>query len=256
MMRNLRRPLPLLIAVLALAACASAYAVKAEIGPDWASATAQFSPKVLPKKGGAPIALSSITRIGNSEGKSPPALTTMIFLFDKNGYLDTKGLPTCTVAKLEGATPSAARKRCAGAMVGEGTGKAIVSLPGAAPVRVSSPLSFFNGPKEGGKPTVIVHAYETIPAPKALVLSVPIERIKHGRYGYRVQIEVPPIAGGYGAATLAEATIGATRKRGGKEVGYMNAACNGGRLQVYGTLSFANGNFFPAVLASSCHTPD
>lgn len=256
MMRKLRRPLPLFIAVLALAACASAYAVKAEIGPDWASATARFSPKVLPKKGGAPISLSSVTKIGNKEGKAPPALTKMIFLFDKNGYIDTKGLPTCAAAKLEGATPAEARKRCAGAMVGEGTGKAIVTLPGSAPVRVSSPLSFFNGPKEGGRPTVIVHAYETIPAPKALVLTVPIERVKHGRYGYRIQIEVPPIADGYGSATVAEATISATRTRGDRKVGYMNAACNGGRLQVYGTLSFANGNFFPAVLASSCHTPD
>lgn len=256
MMKKLRRPLPLLIVALALAACASAYAVKAEIGPDWASATAQFSPQTLPKKGGAPISLSSVTRIGNTDGKSPPALTTMVFLFDKNGYLDTKGLPTCTVAAIEGATPSEARKRCAGALVGKGTGKAIVTLPGSAPVRVSSPLSFFNGPKEGGKPTVIVHGYETIPVPKALVLSVPIERIKHGRYGYRVEIEVPSIAGGYGAATLAEAKIEATRKRGGKKVGYMNAACNGGRLQVYGTLAFANGNFFPAIIASSCHTAE
>ena len=43
------------------------------------------------------------------------------------------------MAKLEGTTPREARKRCAGALVGKGTGKARVALPGQAPVQISSP---------------------------------------------------------------------------------------------------------------------
>ena len=66
---------------------------------------------------------------------------------------------------------------------------------------------------------------------------------------------LPPIAEGYGAATLAEATVGVTRKRGGKTVGYLNAYCSGGRLQVDGTLSFSDGDFFPTTLTSPCHSP-
>ncbi|MGN6816594.1 MAG: hypothetical protein ACTHK3_11030, partial [Solirubrobacterales bacterium] len=88
-----------------------------------------------------------------------------------------------------------------------------------------------------------------------LVVPITIERIAHGRYGYRAQVEIPEIAGGYGVATLAEASIGATRMRGGKRVGYINAHCAGGRLQVYGTVRATNGDFFPATLTSPCHSP-
>ena len=92
-----------------------------------------------------------------------------------------------------------------------------MTLPGKAPFEISSPLSFFNGPPAGGKPTLIAHAYETVPAPKTLLVPIAIERIKKGRYGYRVEVEMPKIAEGYGAPTLAEATIGATFASGGQE---------------------------------------
>jgi len=250
----MRRALAL-AAMLALAACGSAWGLTAEIGKDYVSATAQLRPRVLPPHGGAPLTLSSVTRIGTRDGSSPAPLKTLQFLFDKHGYVDAKGVPVCTMAKLEGTTPAVARKRCAGALVGTGVGKGIVTMPGQSPVEVSSPLSFFNGPPVRGLPTVIVHGYETIPAAKTLLVPIVIERIKHGRYGYRARIEVPPIADGYGSATLATGKIGLTHKHDGREVGFLNAYCAGGRLQVYGTLSFVNGNFFPAVIASPCHSP-
>jgi hypothetical protein len=128
-------------------------------------------------------------------------------------------------------------------------------MPGQPRRTITSPLSFFNGPPAGGKPTLIVHAWETIPSPQALLVPITIERVKHGRYGYRAKVEIPQIADGFGAATLAEATIGKTRKAHGKKVGYLNAHCNGGRLQVYGTLTFVDGDYFPATLTSPCHSP-
>lgn len=243
------------LSLLALVACGSAYALSAEIGNTHISATATLLPRTLPKQGGAPITLSSITRIGTSDGSPPPGLEKMEFLFDKHGSLETKGVPVCTIAKLEGTTPAAARKRCAGALVGEGTGKAEVDLPGRAPMVISSPISFFNAPPVDGKPSLIAHAYETVPSPKALLVPIVIEKIKHGRYGFRAEIQMPEIAGGYGSPTLAEATVGRTFKRGGKPVGYINAYCSGGRLQVHGTLSFSSGDFFPATLTSPCHSP-
>lgn len=243
-------------AIIGLLACGTAYAIRAEIGDTFVSATATLEPRELPARGGAPVKLSSVTRIGTKDGSQPPSLASIVFELDKHGFVDARGLPVCTTAKLEGTTPSEARKRCAGSLVGKGTGKARVALPGTAPVTVTSPLSFFNGPRVGGMPSLIAHAYETIPAAKTLLVPIAIERIKHGRYGYRADVEIPEIAGGYGAATLAEATIGVTRKRKGEAVGYINAYCSGGRLQVHGSLSFRNGDFFPATLASPCHSPD
>jgi hypothetical protein len=253
MSRKMRRALAIGIGAV-LVAAAGAHAITAEIGNTFVSATATMEPRALPARGGASVTLSNVTRIGTKDHAPPPILKTLTFLLDKHGSVDAKGLAVCTTAKLEGTTPSQARKRCAGALVGKGSGKAVVSMPGQPAKTISSPLSFFNGPPKGGRPSLIAHAYETVPSPKTLLVPIAIEKVKHGRYGYRAKIEMPEIAAGFGAPTLAEAKIGLTRTVGGKKVGYLNAFCAGGRLQVYGTLSFANGDFFPATLTSPCHT--
>jgi hypothetical protein len=244
-----------LATLLAALGCATAYAISIELGPVWISATATMQPRELPRRGNAPISLETVTRVGTRDGSTPPTLKTLTFLFDKNGRIDTNGLPVCTLAKLEGTTPAQARKRCARALVGEGEGKALVTMPGKAPFTISTPLSLFNGPPGGGRPTLIAHAYEKVPTPQALLVPIAIERVKAGRYGFRARVEMPEVAGGFGAPTLAEATIDATRKRGGKEVGYISAHCVGGRLQVHGTARFTNGDFFPVTLTSPCHFP-
>jgi len=240
-------------AAIGLIACASAYALQSEIGKTKVSATATISPRTLPARGGAPVNVTNATRIGTTDASQPPTLKQLLCSFDKHGSLDTKGLATCTLAKLADTTPQLARKRCAGAIVGAGVGKADVRLPGQAPVNISTPLTFFNAPPQGGMPSLIAHAYETVPVPKTLLVPITVERIQHGRYGFQVKIQLPEIAGGYGAATLAEATIGKTWKRGGETVGYANAYCAGGRLQVYGTLTFTDGSYFPGTLTSPCH---
>lgn len=240
------------IAVAGLLTCASAYALQSSIEGVTVSVTANIFPRTLPAQGNAPAKIVSVTRIKSTNGSAPPALSKIEFNFDKHGTVDTKGLAVCTMAKLEGTTPALARKRCAGAIVGEGVGKAEVRLPGQAPMQIGSPLTLFNAPPQGRMPSLIAHAYETVPVAKAVLVPIAVERIRHGRYGYRIEIELPEIAGGHGAATLAKATVGKTWKRGGKTVGYVNAHCSGRRLQVYGRLSFDDGSLLPGTLSSPC----
>jgi hypothetical protein len=242
-----------LVAVLACAAVAAA--ITTQIGNLKVSATAEFEPRQFPEHGTLPAQFSSIVRINSVDGEQPPALQTLIFEFDKHGKLNFKGLPTCTITQLEGTTPDEARKRCAGALLGTGTGKARVELPGGkAPFTISSPISIFNAPPQGGKPTLIAHAYESVPSPQALLVPFTIEKINHGRYGYRAELELPQIAGGAGAAILAEASFGRTYKLHGRKVGYVEAECSGGRLQVFGKLVFADGSHLQSLLTSPCHT--
>jgi hypothetical protein len=241
-----------LVTLVALIVCASAYAVKIEFEHTVVSATADVEPRALPAHANTPVEIESVTRIKAADG-SPPTLKELAFTFDKNGSVNTKGLPTCTLAKLAETTPAVARKRCAGAIVGEGVGHADVDMPGRAPIEISSPLTFFNAPPVGGKPSLIVHAYETVPVPKAVLVPFSIERIHKGRYGFQIKIPMPAIAEGFGSATLAKATLGKTWKVGGKTVGYTNAHCVGGRLQVHGAISFTDGSFFPGTLTTPCH---
>jgi hypothetical protein len=253
-MRAISKALLAAVAITLLAGAGAAYALTGILGTFEVSTTANLLPRELPAHGGAPVTLSNITRIKTKDGTQPPALKSLTFQIDKHGFVETKGIPVCTTAKLEGTTPQQARQRCAGALVGKGTGKAKVALPGKATIEISSPLSFFNAPPVGGNPSLIAHAYETVPVPKTLLVPIVIERAKHGRYGFQATVNLPEIAGGFGAATLAEASIGRTFQRGGKKVGYINAYCSGGRLQVHGSLAFTNGDFFPATLTSACHT--
>ena len=217
------------------------------------SATAEFQPRAFPEHGTVPASFGSILRVKTLNGDQPPALKTLIFEFDKHGKLNFDGVPTCTEAKLEGTTPTEARKRCAGALLGTGTGKARVEMPGKAPFTITSPISIFNAPPEGGEPALIAHAYETVPSPQALLVPFTVEKVNHGRYGYRAEIELPQIAGGAGAAILAETQFGRTYTRHGKKVGYAEAECAGGRLQVYGKLIFADGSLLQSLLTSPCH---
>ncbi len=246
----------LALAVIAglLACAAAALAVTSQLGDLKLSATAEFQPRAFPEHGTLPATFGSIVRIKTVDGDQPPALKSLVFEFDKHGKLNFKGVPTCTVAKLEGTTPAEARKHCAGALLGTGTGKARVEIHGMAPFTISSPISIFNAPPEGGRPALIAHAYETVPSPQALLVPFTVEKISHGRYGYRTEIQLPPIAGGAGAATLSEVTFGRTYKRHGHKVGYAEAECVGGRLQVYGRVTFAEGSHLQSLLTSPCHT--
>ncbi|HVO54992.1 MAG TPA: hypothetical protein VMT37_11335 [Solirubrobacterales bacterium] len=252
---KLKLPGALLVAsaiALLLAAGAAAITIGGSYGPFSVKATFDVTPHELPAKGEAPVTMTSILRV-KQKGGTPASLKTVTFQVDKHGSIGRRGVPVCTAAKLAETTPSQARKRCAGSLVGTGEGKANVTLPGQSTVQISSPLSLFNGPLDHGRPTLLAHAYETLPKPQALVVPIVIERVKHGRYGYRAKVQLPPIAEGYGSATLAEVKIGRVFDRHGQRIGYFNASCSGGRLQAHGVLSFSDGTLAPTTLVTPCN---
>lgn len=244
------------LGLIGLIFCASAYALRIRIGNTVVTAAATFVPHDLPQHRDAPVTVTSSTDISTVDGSAPSTMRQIIFVFDKHGSVDTKGVPVCTLAKLAETTTAAAKARCPGAVVGEGLGRAVVNLPGQAQFEISSPIVLFNAPPVNGQPALIAHAYETVPVPKALLVPFTIERIQRGRFGFRVQVQMPEIAGGYGAATLAKASVGRTWKKGGKTLSYVNARCEGGRLQVHGSLNFEDGSFFQGTLIQPCHVKD
>ena len=74
-----------------------------------------------------------------------------------------------------------ARRRRASAAPGRWSARAPAkrwwTMPGKAPFTITSPLSFFNAPPRGGRPTLIAHAYETVPAPQTLLVPIAIEQV-------------------------------------------------------------------------------
>ncbi|HEX3733537.1 MAG TPA: hypothetical protein VHU86_00130 [Solirubrobacterales bacterium] len=239
------------VALLLLAA-ASAAALTLRAGDLIISAEGGFAPKALPRHENAPITLHGGGKIATASGALPPILQTLDIEFDRHGSVVTTGLPICTKAKLVATTTAVARRKCAGSIVGEGHGSAIVKFPEQAPIPASSPITLFNGPPEHGDPTVLAHAYLSVPAPTAYIVPVVIETIHHGLYGYRTKATIPKIAGGAGIPISGSLKIGKKWSYKGKKLSYINARCETGRLQAKADFTFDDGTFLTGTFLRPC----
>ncbi len=176
-----RRPIALaLVALGCLALAAGAFALKLRAGDIIIFADGGFTPTKLPRHEDAPITIHGGVKIKTVSGELPPILETIEVEFDRHGSVETEGLPVCRPGQLEATTVDQARRACSGAIVGKGSGSAIVKFPEQAPIPASSPITIFNGPKKHGNPTVLAHAYLDHPIVTTFIVPVVIERIHKG----------------------------------------------------------------------------
>jgi hypothetical protein len=237
--------------MLAALLAVGAGAASVKIGTLVLKADGGFTPRLLPKHAFAPIDFDGHADILTTDGSMPPALRQVRLELDHDGRLNSAGLPICPPSRIEAATPQQAQNRCKGAIVASGHVAATIGLPGRGRVEVRSPLTLFNGPRQGGDATVVAHAQSTYPVAETYVLVVPIER-RSGTYGYRANFEVPEIAGGYGALTHVDAKIGRRFNSGGAERSYISARCSDYILQTRGYFSFADGTVVSGSVFKSC----
>jgi hypothetical protein len=230
----------LAMAALAAALIAQAAADTVHVGNLEITIEGGISPTKLPKKTPAPISLNVNGTLRTEDGTHPPALKTLDLLFDKYGHLNTKGLATCTVGKLQSTLTSQAKKVCGPALVGTGKVSADIALPEQAPFSASGPLLIFNGAPKNGKQVLIFHVYAHVPAPTTFVTTAVIS--KHsGKYGTEAQITIPTIVGGQGSLTAFAATLQKSWTYKGKRESLLTASCPTGKLVAHGDFTFADG---------------
>jgi hypothetical protein len=244
----------ILVLALALAAAVAPTAVALQLraGDILIEAHGDFSPRALPRHENAPITLRGGGRISTVSGELPPRLETIAIEFDRHGSVVTTGLPTCSYGRLLATTTKTARRLCPGAIVGSGFGKAQVKLPEQGPFPVSSPITLFNGRPEGGEPTVLAHAHLTQPVPTTFLVSIAIERIHKGIYGYRTAARIPKIADGAGIPVSGSLRIGRRWTYRGERLSYVNARCENGRLQARGEFDFDDGTELSGTFIRPC----
>jgi hypothetical protein len=211
-----------------------------------------FAPKALPRHENAPITLHGGGSISTASGELPPILRELTFLFDRHGAVDTTGLAVCTKGKLVATTVARARAACPQAIVGEGAGTAIVKFPEQPPIKASSPITLFNGPPDHGDPTVLAHAYLSVPAPTTYIVPIVIETIHDGIYGYRTRATIPPIAGGAGVPISGHIKIGKKWTYKGRPHSYISARCEDGKLQAKGEFTFTDGTKLEGTFIKPC----
>lgn len=241
-----------LIAVLALALAGSASALHLQVGNIVVDADGGFTPTTLPKHRTAPIKLHGYGKISTADGALAPILKQITIWFDRNGEVETRGLPVCTPGKLAATTTPQARKLCPGSIVGTGFGKAVVNFPEQGPIPAGSAITIFNGPPKHGNPTVLAHAHLTVPGPTTFVVPIEIQRVNDGRYGFKTVAEIPRIAGGYGTPTYGRLEIGREWTYKGKRLSYVNASCPDGRLQAKGEFIFKDGTLLQGNILKPC----
>jgi hypothetical protein len=243
--RRIRRlVLPIVAAALLLGA-AVAVAARSEpesfkVGNLQVEIEGGISPTKLPKKEKAPITLQVGGSIKSDDGSHPAALKSLTLEFDKNGELNTKGLPTCTVGKLISTLTAQAKQLCGKALVGSGRVTAEIAFPEQAPFSAAGPLLIFNGAPKGGKQVLIFHVHANVPAPTTFVTTAVISR-QGGRFGTKAEVTIPTITSGQGSLTGFQAKLGKTWTFKGQKESLLLARCPTGSLHARGEFFFADG---------------
>lgn len=210
------------------------------------------APDKLPRYANAPIDFWGSGDFATKDGATPPKLEQMTFEIDRFGALETRGLGVCPRARLAATTVAQARRRCPEALVGTGTGAGIVEFPEQLPISVRTPLTFFNGPHTGGDPTLVVHAFLTVPVPTTYLVPLRIERIRNGVFGFRIESRFPPIAGGYGSITHFDFRMDRRWRHEGEKLSYVNARCEIGRLQARFNAEFSDDSVVAGHFVHRC----
>src|SRR3954464_5294674 len=151
------------VSLAGIAMAAGEKPVTAEAGNIKFTFNGGFSPTTLPKKKLAPITLKASGLIQTKDGTHPPALKEVILETDKNGAINTKGIPVCKSGQLQARDTNAAMKVCGKSLIGTGKTTVEVQFPEQRPVPVTSKLLVLNGGTSGGKTTLFIHAYFSAP---------------------------------------------------------------------------------------------
>ena len=211
------------------------------------------SPSKLPKKTVGATTLKVNVKTGTTtapNGVPSPAVHDVID-FDKNTTVETKGLPTCNATLLQSASTEVAEQKCGKAKIGTGSGTALLPLGQTQPEVTK--VTAFNGAPQNGKPVVLLHAYGTSPLQTTLVLTGVVSEYDKEGFGPRLDVAVPPIAGGSGAITDFTVTINKKWTYKGQKMSFISAKCPASKkLEARGAFTYKDGMTLTALATQSC----
>jgi len=187
------------------------------------SVQGKMTPTKLPRRGKVPIGVSFGGRISSSRAGGAPKLTKLTIAINRQGRLDTRGLPRCRIGHIDPSTTREALAACRRAMVGEGRFSANVKIPEQSPFPSTGKVLAFNG-RLRGKPAILAHIYGTKPVPTSYVLPFEIRRSR-GIYGTELAASLPRVTGEWGYVTGISMSLQRRFSFRGKRRGYFNAGC-------------------------------
>jgi hypothetical protein len=183
----------------------------------------QIAPSHLPRTDPAPVSVQMGGKIKSTDHSVPPKLERIILKINSHGKIQTKGLPTCSLGKLNSVSAATAKRSCKKALIGHGNVTSRVSLPSQPPFASNGGLLAFNG-KYKGHPAVFAQVESGAPLPLTYVIVFEVKKTK-GTFGTELVGTLPAIASEYGYITAFNLSLGATYRYHGKKTGYAQASC-------------------------------
>ncbi|HET8566775.1 MAG TPA: hypothetical protein VFL77_09920 [Solirubrobacterales bacterium] len=247
---------PVLVAA-ALALGSLAQADTVQNGSIRVAFSGNIAPRILPRRGKAPIKVSVGTKVIPLKGKPAPQMRRLEIAINRNGVIDTQGLPVCPLHVLQPSTTTDALHNCRGSLVGEGLFEAKVLLKGQASFPSKGKLYAFNS-RVHGRPAILAHVYGTQPAPASFTLIFEIRRSR-GTFGTVLTSSLPEVTANSGYVTGLSLTLGKQFSSHGHRQSYASAGCpapKGFPGAVFpfarATVSFAGGKKVSHVMTRSC----
>jgi hypothetical protein len=182
--------------------------------------TASVAPERLPIPNGTPLMLTLDTRFSSVPAGASFVLQSAEFRFGRGAKLNWRLFPTCSAERLR-----AARGRLSacprGSRIGSGFG---VGTAVSVGVTSRAAVTLFNGP--GGR-SVTMNVVVVNPALINETISVPITRLRGGRYAFKISSTLPEefktILDGDVVLSRLSFTTGATRVIDGRRRGLFEA---------------------------------
>jgi len=186
-------------------------------------------PKKLPRHHYAPAKTLIFGKIATSDGTHPSAMRESVVDIDKDVRVDPRGLPVCKAGQLEARDTRAARRVCGKTIIGSGLAHAEIAFPEQAPIKVTSPITVFNGGGNARRSKILIHTFITVPAPTAIVTQVAIKKKGSGVHAIA---KIPVIAGGSGSVLDFRFKLGRTFRFRGHKRSWAMARCPDGVFKV------------------------
>jgi hypothetical protein len=253
---GLRACAALLVLMLCLALGAAASAETEQKGSLKVTVDGQFRPKKLPRHRLAGIRFEFTGSVSTTDGSHPPPLKRLQVAVNRHGRLSSVGLPVCSAGTLQSTSSEAALALCRGALVGRGSFE--VDVPFAETTARGRALAFNS--RRQGRASLLLHLFVTVPVRVTLIVPLTISHSDKGDFGTQLSGNIPKLAGGLGAITHIDLTLGRSYRYRGQRRDYLSASCSapaGLTLApfplVKGTFTFSDGKRFRAKLIRFCH---
>jgi hypothetical protein len=184
---------------------------------------AALTPKALPRSTAAPVKVAFSATLATTDGAPPPQLRQITIAINRNGRLDSAGLPVCQFKQIQPTTTPDALAACGHSLVGEGSFTAKILIPDQATFPSAGKVLAFNGTYKG-RPAILAQVYGTEPVPTSFTLPFVIGAAK-GTFGTTLRASLAAVTGNSGYVTGLSMTLGRNFTSHGKQHSYLTADC-------------------------------